>query len=426
MAGQEEVAEPGPVPGLDHLPAPVRTRVVALAARVLPDVPDLPGPLRSVASFTPARRARRGAGAIATALDDDDFRHRVGTQALPVVAPDAPDAERAALLWLTGDAPDALAALVDRVTAGEPAPDPRLKERVARLRSRVEAGKEELREERARHRAEIADLKEQNRVLRRSLGETRSGLREARARAQEREAGGEETEREQARAEAEARRLRAQVEDLTGQLERLRSAGRSERDAATLRARLLLDTVVDAAAGLRRELALPAVEGSPAARVEDELAAREGARTPTAAGALGAQSPALLAQLLTAPRARLVIDGYNVSKTAWETSSLEAQRTRLLQALAPLVARTGVETTVVFDAAAVEHRPVVAAPRGVRVLFSPYGVLADDVIRDLVAAEPAGRPVVVVTSDQEVARDVVDAGFRAVGSPALVGLLGRV
>ena len=42
-----------------------------------------------------------------------------------------------------------------------------------------------------------------------------------------------------------------------------------------------------------------------------------------------------------------------------------------------------------------------------------------------VDAEPAGRPVGVVTSDQEVARDVVGkAGVRVVGSRALVRLLG--
>ena len=54
---------------------------------------------------------------------------------------------------------------------------------------------------------------------------------------------------------------------------------------------------------------------------------------------------------------------------------------------------------MVFDAA--ETRPpLVHRPRGVRVLFSPAGVIADDVIRELVAAEPAGRAVVVVTSDR--------------------------
>ena len=65
------------------------------------------------------------------------------------------------------------------------------------------------------------------------------------------------------------------------------------------------------------------------------------------------------------PRARLIIDGYNVSKSAWPSSSLEAQRIRLVTALAPLVARTGAETTVVFDAAETDHRPPVErAARG--------------------------------------------------------------
>ena len=74
------------------------------------------------------------------------------------------------------------------------------------------------------------------------------------------------------------------------------------------------------------------------------------------------------------------------------------------------MARTGAETTVVFDAANLTSRPVVAAPRGVKVVFSPPGVIADDVIRDLVAAEPSGRTVVVVTDDQEVIRDARAAG----------------
>ncbi len=120
-----------------------------------------------------------------------------------------------------------------------------------------------------------------------------------------------------------------------------------------------------------------------------------------------------------------MIDGYNVSKTAWPSSSLEAQRIRLVTALAPLVARTGAETTVVFDAAEVDHRPPVAAPRGVKVLYSPRGVIADDVIRDLVAAEPDGRVVVVVTADQAIARDVSRDGARVVPPDSLLDLLAR-
>jgi hypothetical protein len=46
------------------------------------------------------------------------------------------------------------------------------------------------------------------------------------------------------------------------------------------------------------------------------------------------------------------------------------------------------------------------------------------VVRDLVAAEPPGRPIGVVTSDQEIVRDVVQqAGVRAIAARALVRLL---
>ena len=151
--------------------------------------------------------------------------------------------------------------------------------------------------------------------------------------------------------------------------------------------------------------------------------ASEGTRQPTSAGSLGPTSPALLEQYLALPRARLIVDGYNVSKSAWPSSSLETQRTRLLSGLAPVVARTRVEATVVFDAAASSARPVVSTPRGVKVVFSPEGVIADQVISDLVAAEPEGRVVIVVSSDQEVARDASAAGARSVAAEALVGLL---
>jgi predicted RNA-binding protein with PIN domain len=80
---------------------------------------------------------------------------------------------------------------------------------------------------------------------------------------------------------------------------------------------------------------------------------------------------------------------------------------------------------VVFDASEIKDRPLVNRPRGVRVLYSPEGVIADDLIRELVAAEPQGRPVVVVSSDQEVARDVRQAGARSVAAMALARLLTR-
>ena len=159
-------------------------------------------------------------------------------------------------------------------------------------------------------------------------------------------------------------------------------------------------------------------------KVEADVA-EQGARTPSSHGSLASDDPALLDQLLALPRVHLIVDGYNVTKTAWPGSSLEIQRDRLLGALAPLAARTQAEVTVVFDAADKVERPLVKRPRGVRVLYSPFGVIADDVIRQLVAAEPQGRPLVVVTSDQAVARDVQRGGARAVQSVVLSRLLGR-
>jgi predicted RNA-binding protein with PIN domain len=67
-----------------------------------------------------------------------------------------------------------------------------------------------------------------------------------------------------------------------------------------------------------------------------------------------------------------------------------------------------------------------SVPRGVRVLFSDRGVLADDVIRNLVAAEPAGRPLVVATSDRAVADSVRGRGAHPAPSAVLVSRLSRV
>lgn len=431
-----ESARPAAIRALGELPGEVRSRVVALTADVLPAVPRLPAPLVRVADFAPARRARLGATAIASALDaDDDFRERVAVQLgvkLPAgdvtdVPAEADPVEVGALAWLVRPEgwpailEGALTQLAERTSSNS------AKDEVERWRTKAQGAEQALRDARAQHRDELAAAKAENNTLRRRLGEARAALREATAASEDAAATVERARREAeatiAAQERELRQMRARVERLEAEAQRERRTARADRDEATLRARLLLDTVIDAASGLRRELSLPGVPGAPGDRIEATLDAgtEGGATTP----ALTPTSPTVLEQLLAMPRSRLIVDGYNVSKTAWPSSSLEAQRNRLVNGLAPLVARTGAETTVVFDAAATSTRPVVAAPRGVKVRFSPEGVIADDVIRDLVAAEPAGRVVVVVTSDQAVARDVARAGARAVAADALLGLLNR-
>ena len=412
---------------LAELPEPVRTRIVALTADALPDVPKLPPSVRRVATFAPARRAKLGGTAITEALADDDFRSRVGIQ-LAAKSPAGTDpATEAGLAWLTR--PEGWEDAVDRalkLVAERPEPaDDRADREVERLRQRLADAEQTVRELKAAHRVQLDEVKADNTSLRRKLGDTRTAERDARAAAEEAEAdrtrAAAEADERTGALEKENRRLRSQLERAEAAAAQGRRDARSDRDEATVRARVLLETVIDAANGLRRELALPSVSGSPGERVEAGLDA-----APTTSGTSSAPaSPALLEHLLAMPRARLLIDGYNVSKASWPASSLEAQRIRLVTALAPLVARTGAETTVVFDAAETDHRPPVVAPRGVRVLFSPRGVIADDVLRDLVAAEPTGRVVVVVTADQEIIRDVTADGARVVGPDVLLDLLSR-
>ena len=445
---------------LGELPEAVRTRVIAIAAdalgRLAPD--HVPAPLKKVATFAPARRARLAGPQIAAALDSDEqFRDRLALQVKAVAGPLAGDlsAHRvpdgvdrdlaAATAWLLG-LPDVTGTLpggadpagddvpggpstgpVAGPTAAATAAEGRLRE----LTTRVAQVRADADRQRTRDRERLEKVKEENGELRRKLGQTRSRLSlvqaeadtlrsdvDARARAAEHTAGS---------ADAEVRRLRARVEALEEELASARRVERSARVSGSVRARLLLDTVSEAAQGLRRELALPALERLPADDLGGQTA-ETGSRVSTGRGSLELGDPRLLEELLGLPRAHLVVDGYNVTKTTWPELPLERQRERLLGGVASLAARTGVEATVVFDAAetgAGGPRPLLAPPRGVRVRFSPAGVIADDLIRELLHLEPPGRPVVVVTSDRELASDVERLGFRAVAASTLPRLMTR-
>lgn len=419
------------------LPERVRARVLSYAADALGALPaeQVPGPLKRAASFTPQRRARVAGSQILEALADDGFRERIGVQArarqgdvAAQLDDGAASVDTAALAFLLR--PEGWQDLVAEVEAQLAADEARSgadAEELVSLRRRLDAAlgeqaalKQAAKADAAAAKAEIADL-------RRKLGEARSRTRAVEADLERASAAATERtsalEREVASAQTEIRRLKAQVVGVEAELGRAQRAARVSRDEGTLRARLLLDTLLQAGQGLRQELALPVVEGAPADQVEAHLA-ESGHRESSGTASLAADDPALLRELLALPQVHLIVDGYNVTRSHWDDTALEAQRARLLRGLAPLAARSAVEITVVFDGANAETRPLVRQPRGVRVLFSPQGVLADDVIRDLVAAEPAGRPVVVVTSDQAIVRDVTRrAGVRAAGAGALARLL---
>ncbi len=191
---------------------------------------------------------------------------------------------------------------------------------------------------------------------------------------------------ERAALDSELRRLKSRLAEAESALEAGRRAAREGRSVEDMRVRLLLDTVLDAAQGLRRELALPPSETRPADTVD---AVEPGRMSPkdVAARALSDTDPALLDQLLALPQAHLVVDGYNVTKTGYPALPLEKQRLRLLGGLAVLAAQSGAEVTCVFDGAELAAPVLLAPPRGVRVLFSKPGQTADELIRRLVRAD---------------------------------------
>ncbi len=120
--------------------------------------------------------------------------------------------------------------------------------------------------------------------------------------------------------------------------------------------------------------------------------------------------------------ASIVVDGYNIAKLAWPNLDLEGQRVVLLDAIENLTRRFGSDITVVFDGADVVGASA-DGRRIVRVVYSPAGVVADDVIRDEVRRLPATRAVVVGTNDQQIVRDVRAMGANTMTSDQLVAMM---
>lgn len=428
----DDPGDPAPRVGVGGLPDEVRNRLVTWAAEALGAIPvaQVPTTLVRIARFAPAKRARLAGPALVHALDEDAAFRAVVAERAPgpdAVVGDVAAAAARAVLVGAADADDRLAAVREQASAaGARQQVVALQDEVARLTERIDLLTGDLDRARTAQAAPgvaasaEADklrtrLREQGTRLRRLHDET-AALREQADRVTA------EHETALAAAQAEAQRWRQRAEEATARLEAanrtvadLRQVAASgRRTVDDRRVELLLEAVEGAAAGLRREWQLTGGGVDPADRVAARwapAAVEPGERT---------TDPGRLAAWLAVPGAHLLVDGYNVTKTGYPELSLAEQRERLVRFLASLAARTSADVTVVFDGAAVTAtRPV---GRRVRVLFSPPGTIADDVLRQLVAAEPAGRVLVVVSSDREVAESVARAGARTAASTVLLGL----
>ncbi|GAA3834714.1 NYN domain-containing protein [Streptomyces chiangmaiensis] len=428
------------------LPDGVRRRVVQIVSEGFGGLTlgELPTQLRQYGRFTPNRRAKFAGNAMAAAVETDAvFRQRIGeklreaqpelTGALdsgsPPPAADPLDVAAAAyVLRPTGWVKLVTAAGEEAQRADAERADEESRAELERLRAELEAARAQTRAETERLRSEVESSRKEaeslQRKLRAALSDVKRGEAALRKIRGEMETARAEGQAQLSAAESEARRLRARLGEAEAALEATRRAAREGRSVEDMRVRLLLDTVLDAAQGLRRELALPPVSVRPAETVD---AVEPGRMTPKdiAARALSENDPAILDQLLALPQAHLVVDGYNVTKTGYPQMPLEKQRLRLLGQLSQLAAQTGAEITCVFDGAELAAPVLLAPPRGVRVLFSKPDVTADELIRQLVRAEPPGRPVIVASTDREVADGVARAGARPVASIVLLKRLSR-
>ncbi|MEU7277648.1 NYN domain-containing protein [Streptomyces sp. NPDC045431] len=429
------------------MPEGVRRRVVALVSDAFGGltVAELPAQLRQYARFTPSRRVKFAGNAMAAALEGDPvFRQRIGERfkeaqpelagavegGSPPAAADPVDVAAAAyVLRPAGWAKLVAAAGEEAQRADAERADEEGRRELERLRAELAEARAQTRTETERLRAELDAARKEAESLHRKLRSAQSDVKRGEAALRRTQADIDAIRAEAAAqvsaAESETRRLKARLGETEAALEASRRAAREGRSVEDMRVRLLLDTVLESAQGLRRELALPPVSVHPADTVD---AVEPGRMSPKdiAARALSETDPALLDQLLALPQAHMVVDGYNVTKTGYPTMPLEKQRLRLLGGLSALAARTGAEVTCVFDGAELAAPVLLAPPRGVRVLFSKPGVTADELIRQLVRAEPPGRPVVVVSTDREVADGVAKSGARPVSSALLLKRLSRL
>jgi len=445
----------------------------ALVLRSLPPA-DVPASLRSVAGFD-ARGLSRGPARrqLARALaEHDDFRARaverflerreaqavlaewapsdalrivrenMDVTALPVLVSTLYAARPPAWAFGIGAACEA-GANESRVRALGQESNARAREQTATLeaRRRAEAAlaeaeralhhlEQERRDERRARRTRDDDLAAERETALRTQAELQDAL--ARTRAAE--------ERAVERAEREAERARGFERELTALAQSLPSSDLAPLRAAATEARLLaerLDSLADDRAAATPPLASPPREGvarevadprpvarEPVIREQSRPAARPRRNRPSCPPGLAVDTPAGLDAVLRGGGVLLVVDGYNVTKTAWTAASPEEQRTRLLAALAELHLRLRCDVVVAFDGDDVRGVPLPRKP-GVRVVFSAADEEADDVVVREAASPPRTVPVVVASSDGAVRRRSEAEGAVAVGAHTLLSVLRR-
>ena len=435
---------PGPLP---ELPDTLLSGYLdaALATLRAADQAELPGPLRQYQTWTPKRlRHQRVLSLVRRTLDlDQSFRKavddrvlqdeealarlvRAGRHAEALASGETPEAVARVGLALGAEGEAAVQAAVSAAAASQAMAEAEaVRSALAGAENELEVARERAETEAAGARAAREGLRAAREELRRVERERRTladrveGLeRELAQSAAAIRAGREEAAAEQRRLNGRVAELQARLTESQRNYRALRRSS-GQVDPAVAEAVGALERDLDT---LRRVTGLAdeaAPEGGPG------TARRPDRRRPLPVpGGRGADDPETLAAWMGTDGVLVLVDGYNVTKhpQGFADRGLEDQRTLLLDLCRRLARRFGAEVTVVFDGATVGPIPTRLPLGPVEVVFTDAGRSADDEIVVRANATPPERPVVVVTSDNELRSRVSALGATVTRSPALLGL----
>jgi predicted RNA-binding protein with PIN domain len=459
QAGPGGAGGPGPLP---EVPEALLSGYLdaALATLRAADQGELPGPLRQYQTWTPKRlRHQRVLSLVRRTLDlDQSFRKavdervlqeeealarlvRAGRHAEALASGETPEAVARVGLALGAEGEAAVQAAVSAAATSQ------ARAEAAAVRSALAGAENELDTARERAEAEAAGARAARDELRAVKEELRRVERERRTLADrveglERELAQSAAAVRAARddAAAEQRRLSGRVAELQARL------GESQRNYRALRrsAGQVDPAVAEAIGAVERDLATlrrvaglaeQGGKGQGAGSAGPGSGSRSGSgpgsprrperRSPlTVPGGRGADDPETLAAWMATDGVLVLVDGYNVTKhpQGFADRGLEDQRTLLLDLCRRLARRFGAEVTVVFDGGTVGPIPTRLPLGPVEVVFTDAGRTADDEIVVRTNAAPPDRPVVVVSSDNELRSRVTALGATVTRSPALLGL----
>ena len=385
--------------------------IAAAGAKLRPALP-FPAGLKSFVKFH--RLPPKALGVVRAAVEADPvFRERLGIAATPDLV------DELGCLWL--QRPDGWLLRAAELSAaqqpGDSDDDPKAERR------RREAAESAA----ARARLEVVELREALARTREELATAQSDLLKAQQQASSLRNRVVETERGAARSDAGRQREAGSAEQARREVDELRSQLEASRRTleSVLRQRAEEPPVVDVE-HMRSVLleALAMVGGASAGATKGRPRRRSG-RTPIAIpGGLLGDSEAAAEHLLRTEGALVLVDGYNIAKAGWPDLVLERQREQCIRVCEALATRWGTDVQIVFDGADIvgSHS---RDRRLVKVVYSPQGVLADDVLRSVVAATDPSRPVVVATSDQAVVADVRALGANAIRNDVFLAVVRR-